>query len=105
MLQPIDADMFEIQLAKGDTFVVDFYADWCKACEAMMPVVESVSASYEDIPFYKVNIEEHPRLTERARIKAIPMLMIYSEGKMRGFVYGNNTKETIEKKLNMVIKQ
>jgi thioredoxin 1 len=105
MLQPITQELFEVELAKGDTFVVDFYADWCKACELMLPVVESVSSSYEAIPFYKVNIDEHPELMERARIKAIPMLMIYSEGKMRAFVYGNNTKETIEKKLDMVIRQ
>lgn len=102
---PMDKQQFETELQNGGTFVVDFYADWCAACSAMLPVVEQVSESYSDVPFYKVNIEEHPDLTEKARIKAIPMLMIYSEGRMRGFVYGSNTKETIQKKLNMVVKQ
>jgi thioredoxin 1 len=101
----MDKQQFETELQNGGTFVVDFYANWCAACNAMMPVVEQVSESYSDVAFYKVNIEEHPDLTEKARIKAIPMLMIYSEGRMRGFVYGSNTKETIQKKLNMVVKQ
>lgn len=105
MLSPISKEQFESELDNGNTFVVDFYADWCKACGEMLPVVESISSSYDSIPFYKVNIDDHPELKERAKIKAIPMLMIYSGGRMRGFVYGNNSKETIEKKLNMVIKQ
>jgi thioredoxin 1 len=102
---PMDKHQFDSELQNGGTFVVDFYADWCNACNEMLPVVEEVSQSYHQVPFYKVNIDDHPDLKEQARIKAIPMLMIYSEGRMRGFLYGNNTKETIQKKLNMVVKQ
>jgi thioredoxin 1 len=97
-------ELFNSELDSGKTFVVDYYADWCTACSEMLPLVEEVSHEYNDIPFYKVNIDTHQELKDRSKLKAIPMLMIYSGGRMRTFLYGVNPKETIQKKINMVLK-
>ena len=96
-------EVLEQKLQSGEAFVVDYYADWCQACNEMMPLVNEI-ATEQSVPFYKVNIDNQPDLKEKARIKAIPMLMMYKGGRVREFIYGKAEKETIEKKLNMLLK-
>ena len=92
---------FEEKLASKESFVVDFWAPWCPTCLDMMPTVEEI-ANDSSIPFYKVNIDEQPELKEKNRIKAIPMLMFYADGRTREFLYGKNDKAKIEQKLNRI---
>jgi thioredoxin-like negative regulator of GroEL len=67
----------------------------------MLPTVEEV-ATESSIPFYKVNVDDQPEMKERNRIKAIPMLMFFAEGRTREFLYGKNEKSKIEQKLNRI---
>ncbi len=47
-------------------------------------------------------MDEQPELKEKNRIKAIPMLMFYKDGRTREFLYGKNDKTKIEQKLNRI---
>jgi len=101
MMQELTLEQFEAKLAAKEPFVVDFWAPWCPTCIDMLPVVEDV-AKDSSIPFYKVNIDESPDMKEKNRIKAIPMLMFFAEGRTREFLYGMNDKPKIEQKLNRI---
>lgn len=100
-MQELTLEQFEEKLASKEPFVVDFWAPWCPTCIEMMPTVEEV-AGESPVPFYKVNIDEHADMKERNRIKAIPMLMFYAEGRTREFLYGKQDKPKIEQKLNRI---
>jgi thioredoxin 1 len=101
MIQKITLEEFEQKLASKEPFVVDFWAPWCPTCIEMLPTVEEV-AGESHIPFYKVDIDEQPEMKERNRIKAIPMLMYFKDGRTREFLYGKNEKAKIEQKLNRI---
>ena len=101
MIQKITLEEFEQKLASKEPFVVDFWAPWCPTCIEMLPTVEEV-ASETDIPFYKVDIDEQVDMKEKNRIKAIPMLMFYKDGRTREFLYGKNDKTKVEQKLNRI---
>jgi thioredoxin 1 len=101
MIQKITLEEFERKLEAKEPFVVDFWAPWCPTCIEMLPTVEEV-ASESSIPFYKVNIDESPEMKEKNRIKAIPMLMFFADGRTREFLYGKNDKPKIEQKLNRI---
>ena len=101
MIEKITLEEFEQKLATKEPFVIDFWAPWCPTCIEMLPTVEEV-AGQSDIPFYKVDIDEQPEMKERNRIKAIPMLMYFKDGRTREFLYGKNDKSKIEQKLNRI---
>ena len=62
--------------------VVDFYADWCGPCQAMLPVFEACAAEYEKISFCKVNVDEHKKLAIQNRVLGIPCFLFFKNGKM-----------------------
>ena len=101
MIQKITLEEFEQKLASKEPFVIDFWAPWCPTCVEMLPTVEEVSGE-SNIPFYKVDIDEQPDMKERNRIKAIPMLMFFKDGRTREFLYGKNDKTKVEQKLNRI---
>jgi thioredoxin 1 len=101
MIEKITLEEFEQKLASKEPFVIDFWAPWCPTCIEMLPIVEEV-AKESDIPFYKVDIDEQPDMKERNRIKAIPMLMFFKDGRTREFLYGKNEKNKVEMKLNRI---
>jgi thioredoxin 1 len=103
MIQKITLEEYEQKVNNKEAFVIDYYTDWCVACQEMMPLVEEI-ASTATVPFYKVNIDEAPDMKDKARIKAIPMMMMYKEGRMREFVFGKVEKEKIQAKLNRISK-
>lgn len=89
----------------GKPFIVDFYADWCVACQEMMPVVDSIIKDYPDVVVYKVNTDDNPELAEASRIKAIPMIHMYKDGRLREFVYGKQERDKIDVKLNRLYRR
>jgi thioredoxin 1 len=101
-MQELTLEQFEAKLAAKEPFVVDFWAPWCPTCIEMLPTVEEV-AKDSPIPFYKVNIDETPEMKERNRIKAIPMLMYYKQGRAMEFLYGSNDTAKIEQKLKRIL--
>jgi thioredoxin len=101
MIQKITLEEFEQKLASKEPFVIDFWAPWCPTCVEMLPIVEEVSGE-TNIPFYKVDIDEQTDMKERNRIKAIPMLMFFKDGRTREFLYGKNDKTKVEQKLNRI---
>ena len=88
---------------QNKTVVVDLYADWCAPCQQMLPVVEELSKEV-DVPFYKVNIDTLPEAKEFTGAKAIPMLLVYSQGKKREFAFGITPKDKVKNKIERVMK-
>ena len=62
---------------KGDQpAVIDFYADWCKPCKVIAPIISQLSADYEgQVNFYKVNTEKEPQVAKLFGIANIPTLL------------------------------
>lgn len=103
-MEKLTSELLDQKLQSGEAFVVDYHAGWCGACRDMMPVIKEVAEEYPDIPFYEVDIDEQPELKNRAKIKAIPMMMMYKGGRVREFVYGKTDRDIIERKLGMLQK-
>lgn len=79
----------------GKPCVVDFYADWCRPCQMMAPVMEKLAEEYQGrILFYKVNVDENRELADYFQIQGIPYFLFFpTEGepnvKMGGMSEGD----------------
>ncbi|MCM1041815.1 MAG: thioredoxin [Bacteroides sp.] len=62
--------------------LIDFYADWCRPCKMLAPVMEELAAQYEgQVIFYKVNVDVEKELSAAFGIQSIPsLLFVPAEG-------------------------
>jgi thioredoxin len=56
--------------------VVDFYADWCRPCKMVAPIMEELAKEYQGkINIYKVNVDNEKELAQFFRIESIPAIL------------------------------
>lgn len=99
MLTVKDADGFNEVTKTHDLVVVDFFAEWCTKCPAMEVMLDEIRSDFPDIPFLKVDIDAFPELKEQARIKAVPMALIYRFGRIKDFMYGTPDADKMRHKI------
>jgi thioredoxin 1 len=69
---------------KGDQpVIIDFYADWCRPCKMVAPVMDELSKEYKGkVRIYKVNTDEQRELAGLFNINSIPaVLFVPKNGK------------------------
>lgn len=71
--------MEEIQNS-DETWVIDFWAEWCKPCEKYGPIFEEVSEELEEVNFGKVDMEEHSSIGQQLGVRALPTTVIVKGG-------------------------
>jgi thioredoxin 1 len=52
--------------------VVDFHATWCGPCKKIAPTLEQFAATYPNVKFIKVDIDENEDIREPRDIQSIP---------------------------------
>jgi thioredoxin len=56
--------------------IIDFYADWCRPCKMVAPIMAELSKEYQGkVRIYKVNTDEQRELAGIFRITSIPAVM------------------------------
>jgi thioredoxin 1 len=94
-----DLEIFKREVLESKIpVVVDFWADWCHPCKALSPVLEELSAEYSGmLKFYKINTEENPELSKIYKIKGVPALLFFKNGKLVGNFVGFAPKQHLKK--------
>jgi len=56
--------------------IVDFYADWCRPCRMIAPIMEELAAEYEGkIDIYKVDTDDERELAAVFGIQSLPSVL------------------------------
>jgi thioredoxin 1 len=91
-----DATFDEIVLKSSTPTVVDFWAEWCGPCRALMPVLEEASAELgSDAQIVKLNIDENPEKAGQYGVRGIPTLMLFKNGELVQTHVGSMPKSKI----------
>jgi thioredoxin len=56
--------------------IVDFYADWCKPCKRVAPIMDDLADVYDGkVLVYKVNTDENRELATVFQVRSIPSIL------------------------------
>lgn len=61
--------------------VVDFWADWCAPCKALMPVLEKLATEYDGaFLLAKVNADEQNMIASQFGVRSLPTVILLRDG-------------------------
>ncbi len=86
MIKHITEDhYFKISVIQSNKplIMVDFWAPWCKPCQAMEPILESISRRFPSVlDIVKVNVDDAPEIAKASNVNSIPTILYYSKGQV-----------------------
>jgi len=74
-----DSNFDQIVSAENPT-LVDFWAEWCGPCKSMHPVFESLSKTYPNVKFARVNVDNNQNISMRFNVQSIPTFIMFKAG-------------------------
>jgi thioredoxin len=88
----------------GKPFVIDFYADWCGPCQALLPTVEKLAVEYADeVDIVKVNIDLQRELAEKFGVRSIPALFFMEGNQLKDSLKGLASEHELRKRIGKLV--
>ncbi|RJG12174.1 thioredoxin [Pseudomonas cavernicola] len=74
-------DQLVIQNSFHKPVLVDFWADWCAPCKALMPLLAQITEGYRgELLLAKVNCDLEPDIVARFGIRSLPTVVLFKDG-------------------------
>jgi thioredoxin 1 len=81
--------------------IIDFYADWCRPCRMVAPVMEEFAKEYNGkIRVFKVNTDAEQELSQLFQIRSIPAVMFIPKTGKPQMSVGALPKASFQKIIN-----
>ena len=101
-----DATFADEVLASEIPVVVDFWAPWCKPCEAIEPHLRALAEEWAGrARFVRLNIDENLAVPGRYRVLSIPTVILFAGGEPRATVTGARSSSHYESTFSTHLKQ
>jgi len=69
--------------------VLIFWATWCSACRAVIPILERIADKLRGrIKVVKVDMEKNRNLAGRFQVLSVPLMLIFDNGKVKETMVG-----------------
>jgi len=70
-----------IEESKRQPVLIDFWAPWCGPCKQLTPILEkAVKAAKGKVKLVKMNIDDHPAVSQQMGIQSIPAVIAFVNG-------------------------
>lgn len=91
----IQEDQMPKILENKEPAVIEIYADWCPACQHLLPMMEKAEQKYKGkIRFYKINIDNSPKLQQM--VTSIPVVLMVKDHNGTAFKGAPNDQKDLE---------
>jgi putative thioredoxin len=78
-----------VQYSLNTPVVIDFWAEWCKPCKTLTPLLEMLAhEAGGSFRLARVNVDQCPNLAIQFGVRTIPTVKAFSQGEVVGEVVG-----------------
>ena len=99
-----DATFVEEVLASPLPVIVDFWAPWCKPCDAIAPHLRALEAQWEGrVRLVRVNVDDNLGVSGRYGVLSLPTVILFAGGEPRATVYGAQPRSRFERDFASVL--
>jgi thioredoxin len=107
-VRPVDVDekTWEAEVIRRSAetpVVVDFWAEWCKPCKQLTPLLEEAVADRE-VVLAKVDVEANKNLAREYNIAGIPAVKAFKNGREVSAFVGMKTRTAVDAFLDELTK-
>jgi thioredoxin 1 len=93
-----DATFADEVLASPVPVIVDFWAPWCKPCDAIEPHLLAIAEEHgERVRLVRMNIDESLATPGRYGVLSLPTVVVFTGGEPRETIYGAQPRSTYER--------
>jgi putative thioredoxin len=72
-----------VAFSKNKPVLVDFWAEWCRPCKMLSPILEKVvNEANGALRLAKVNIDQNPNLAMQFGVRSIPTVKVFIDGRV-----------------------
>jgi thioredoxin len=95
----VGAAQFEAQVLESPVpVIVDFWAPWCRPCDAIEPHLVRLADEWgERVRLVRVNVDEEVGLSARYGVLSLPTVILFSKGDAKATVYGAQPRDRFER--------
>ena len=101
MKEVTDATFEEEVLQASGVTIVDFWAPWCKPCQAIEPILESLAADH-GLGLVRLNIDEHLGVPSRYGVLSLPTVILFENGEPKATVVGARPRSHFERAFDLI---
>lgn len=93
----MNQNLFDQTVNGEKPVLLDFWAPWCGYCRRIAPAYDQIAAQYTDtLVVGKVDVDQEPKLAERAQITVLPTLVLYRNGNAIDSIVAPESKAAID---------
>ena len=95
----VGTETFEREVLESPVpVIVDFWAPWCKPCDAIEPHLRALAEAWgERVRLVRVNVDEEAGLSGRYGVLSLPTVVLFASGEAKATVYGAQSRARFER--------
>jgi len=91
---------FDRVMKENPYVIVDFWAEWCRPCHAIAPMIDEFAKKYAGkVVFAKINSDDNQVKFQEYGVMGIPTLLFFRGGKLVDQIIGAMPKGPFEQRL------
>lgn len=94
-MKQITNEEFETSIASNENVIIEFSAEWCGPCQVMLPNLQEIDETIDNISVFKVNVDEEDELCRKFGIRNVPTTLYYKNGVQVSKTIGLVNKATL----------
>ncbi|HEU5264302.1 MAG TPA: thioredoxin domain-containing protein [Gaiellaceae bacterium] len=99
-----DATFADEVLASPIPVIVDFWAPWCKPCEAIEPHLTALAAEWKSrVKLVRLDVDENLAVPGRYGVLSLPTVILFSAGEPKATVYGAQSRSRFEREFSRYV--